>query len=113
MSLADSLGMKFTKHEKFLEEILHGDTPSSILYAVIHTRTNAIELGIERLVRESNILVIAVEERPDLQKIDDVIKHVNDVIASINNLGRVINEEIAPPQISEEKRRNQTRHQQQ
>ena len=32
---------------------------------------------------------------------------------SINNIGRVINEEIAPPHISEEKRQNQTRHQQQ
>jgi hypothetical protein len=113
MSLADSLGIEFTKHEKFLEEILHGDIPSSILYSVRHMRTNAIGLGIERLVRESNILVIAVEERPDLQKIDEVINHANDVIAAINNLGRVINEEIAPPNISEEKRQNQTRHQQQ
>jgi len=112
MSLADSLGMKFVKHEKFLEEILHGDTPSSILYAVRNMRTNAIGLGIDRLVRESNILVIAVEEKPDLQKIDEVIKHANDVIASINNLGRVINEEIAPPEISEEKRQKQIRHQQ-
>jgi len=113
MSLADSLGIKFTKHEKFLEEILHGDIPSSILYSVRNMRTNAIGLGVERIVRESNILVIAVEERPNLQKIDEVIKHANDVIAAINNIGRVINEEIAPPHISEEKRQNQTRHQQQ
>ena len=113
MSLADSLGIEFIKHEKFIEEILHGDIPSSILYAVRNMRTNAIGLGIERLVRESNILVIAVEERPDLQKIDEVIKHANDVIAAINNMGRVINEEIAPPEIPEDKRQKQTRHQQQ
>ena len=113
MSLADSLGIEFIKHEKFIEEILHGDIPSSILYAVRNMRTNAIGLGIERLVRESNILVIAVEERPDLQKIDEVIKHANDVIAAINNVGRVINEEIAPPEIPEDKRQKQTRHQQQ
>ena len=113
MSLANSLGIKFTKHEKFLEEILHGDIPSSILYAVRNMRTNAVGLGIERLIRESNILVIAVEEKPNLQKIDEVIKHANDVIAAINNMGRVINEEIAPPEISEDKRQNQIRHQQQ
>jgi len=113
MSLADSLGIEFTKHEKFIEEILHGDIPSSILYSVRNMRRNAIGLGIERLVRESNILVIAVEERPDLQKIDEIIKHANDVIAAINNMGRVINEEIAPPEIPEEKRQNQARHQQQ
>jgi hypothetical protein len=112
MSLADSLGIEFTTHEKFIEEILHGDISSSILYSVRNMRTNAIGLGIDRLVRESNILAIAVEERPDLQKIDEVIKHANDVIAAINNMGRVINEEIAPPQIPEDKRQNQTRHQQ-
>jgi len=113
MALADSLGIEFTKHEKFIEDILHGDIPSSILYSVRHMRTNAIGLGIERLVRESNILVIAVEERPRLNEIDEVIKHANDIIAAINNFGRVINEEIAPPKISEEKMRQQTRHQQQ
>lgn len=113
MSLAASLGIEFTKTEKLIEEILHGDIPSSILYAVRNIRTNAIGLGIERLVRESNILVIAVEERPDPQNVDEIIKHANDVIAGINNLGRVINEEIAPPDISEEKRQKQTRHQQQ
>ena len=113
MALADSLGIEFTKHEKFIEDILHGDIPSSILYSVRHMRTNATGLGIERLVRESNILVIAVEERPRLNEIDEVIKHTNDIIAAINNFGRVINEEIAPPKISEEKMRQQTRHQQQ
>jgi hypothetical protein len=113
ISLADSLGIEFTKPEKFIEEILHGDISSSILYSVRHMRTNTIGLGIERLVREANILVIAVEEKPDIQKIDEVINHANDVIAAINNLGRVIDEEIAPPAIPEEKRRMQTRHQQQ
>ncbi|WP_179363325.1 alpha-E domain-containing protein [Nitrosopumilus oxyclinae] len=113
ISLADSLGIEFTKREKFLEVILHGDVSSSVLYAVRNMRTNAMGLGIDRLVRESNILVIAVEERPDLQNIDEVIKHANDVVAAINNLGRVIDEEIAPPKISDDTRQNQTRHQQQ
>lgn len=113
IALADSLGIEFTTNEKFVEEILHGDVSSSILYSARNMRTNAIGLGIERLVRESNILVIAVEERPDPQKLNEVIKHTNDVIAAINNLGRVIDEEIAPPHISEEKRQNQIRHQQQ
>ncbi|NJK77982.1 MAG: alpha-E domain-containing protein, partial [Nanoarchaeota archaeon] len=54
ISLADSLGIEFTKHEKFLEEILYGDIPSSILYSVRNMRTNAIGLGIDRLVREAN-----------------------------------------------------------
>ena len=112
MSLSDSLGLKFVKTDKFIEEILHGDSPSSILYAVRNLRTNAIGLGIERLIREANILVIAVEEKPDPENIDEIIKHANDVIAAINNLGRVINEEIAPPHISDEKRQKQTRHQQ-
>ena len=112
-SLANSLGIEFTRHEKFLEVILHGDVPSSILYAVRNMRTNAIGMGIDRLTRESNILVIAVEEKPDLQKIDEVINHANDVIAAINNMGRVINEEIAPPEIPDDKRQKQTRHQQQ
>ena len=112
-ALASSLGLKYTSSERFIDQILHGETPSSLLYSVRKVRTNSMGMGIDRMVRESNLLVLAVEEQTESKDLDGILKQVSDIIASVNNIWRVIDDEFAPPKIPKDKLQKQTRHQQQ
>lgn len=112
-ALAASFGLKYTSSEKFIAEILHGETPSSLLYSVRKVRTNSMGMSIDRMVKEANLLVLAVEEQTESKDLDGILKQVSDIIAAVNNIWRVIDDEFSPPQIPKDKLQKQTRHQQQ
>ena len=112
-ALAASLGLKYTNSEKFIDQILHGETPSSLLYSVRKVRTNAMGMGIDRMVKEANLLVLAVEEQTESKDLDGILKQTSDIIAAVNNIWRVIDDEFSPREIPKDKLQKQIRHQQQ
>ncbi len=113
--LASSLGMKFTSLPSFLETLLYDkDFPSSILHAARMIRMNLQGLGIDRLLRESNMLVLLAESKIDYGNMDSLIKHLEDILSAVNSLGRAVENELTvPPSPPEAVLREQLLHQQQ
>lgn len=113
--LALALGTEYRGPREFLESVLYGeDAPGSLLRAARMLRMNMMGLGVERLVRESNMLVLAAENRVPLDDPNRIIRHLEDLLDAALRLGRVIEEELtAPPTPPARVLREQLLHQQQ
>ena len=113
--LAASLGTGFTDPWGFLEEVLYSeDSPSSLLRAARMIRMNMLGLGVERLVREANLLVLAAENRVPRGDAEALERHLEDLLEAALRLGRVVEEELtAPPTPPARVLREQLLHQQQ
>ncbi len=113
--LALSLGIEYHGLHSFLEKILYDkDFPSSILHAARMIRMNMLGLGIERLLREANMLVLLAESRIDYNDMDALAKHLEDILSAVNGLGRAVENELTvPPSPPETVLREQLLHQQQ
>ncbi len=113
--LAASLGLGYGGLAGLAEEVLYSERgPSSVLHAARMVRLNLQGLGVERLLREANMLVLAAENRVDTSDPRSILKHLDDLVSATNRLGRVIEEELtAPPTPPESVLREQLLHQQQ
>lgn len=114
-SLAASLGLKYESPQDIVCKLLYDESqPSSILHAAKMVRLNLHGIGAERALREANLLVLASEDRIDCSSMDEVRKHLEDVLFAANKLGRIIEEDlVAPPTPPKHVLRDQLLHQQQ
>ena len=112
--LALALGSDYRGPGEFLERVLYGDAPGSLLRAARMLRMNMMGLGVERLVREANMLVLAAENRVPPDDPERIMRHLEDLLDAALRLGRVIEEELtAPPTPPARVLREQLLHQQQ
>ena len=114
-ALAASLGLDYGGLRGFLSTVLYStDPPVGILHMARMVRFNLLGLGIPRLTKEANLLVLAAEDRIDAGDLDAVVKHLENLIGLTASLGRAIEEELtAPPTPPEEVMKAQLLHQQQ
>lgn len=114
-SLAVNLGIPFKGEEEFLCRMIYDEeTPSSVLHAARMVRINFHGIGIERVLREANMLVLVAEDRVDCRDLDTVKKHLQDVLTAAGRLGKIIEEELViTPTPPEHVLREQLLHQQQ
>ncbi len=113
--LAAGLGLEYGGLRELAERVLYDERgPSSVLHAARMIRVNLQGLGVERLLREANMLVLTAENRVDTGSPESLMRHLEDLISAVNRLGRVLEEELtAPPTPPESVLREQLLHQQQ
>ena len=115
LKFAENIGVEFKSAKDFIDRILYDENlPASVLHSAKMIRLNLSGLGIERVMRQANMLVLIAEDRVNTSKLDDIIKHLKDLVTAARELGKLIEEElITPPTLPERVLREQLLHQQQ